>query len=52
MCSDIEVQDFPTAVADHEEAVEHAEGHRRHGKEIHRGDRLTMVVEKGQPALA
>ena len=34
---------------DDEEAVQHVEGKRRHGEEIHRGDCLAMVAEKGCP---
>jgi hypothetical protein len=47
MLRGIKVQDSPAAVADHEEAVKHAEGRCRHGEEIHRGDCFTMVLEKG-----
>src|SRR5215471_15675341 len=47
-----EVQAVATAVADHEEAVQYPEGRGGHGEKIHGGDSLTMVLEKGEPALA
>ena len=34
-----------------EEAVENVKGQRRHGEEIHRGDRLTMIAQEGSPSL-
>lgn len=33
-----------------EEAAENAEGERRHGEEVHRGNRFTMVVQTGRPS--
>src|ERR1022692_4360114 len=45
----VEVQDAPTVVADHEEAIEHAERDRRDGEEIHSGDRFPMVAQKREP---
>jgi len=38
-------------MGDDEEAVENAEGKRRHGEEIHRGDGFAMIVQKGRPSL-
>src|SRR6516162_10260993 len=38
MFDDVEVQDFATAVADYEEAVQHPEGRGGHCEEIHGGD--------------
>jgi hypothetical protein len=32
-------------------AIEHAEGDRRHGEEVHRGNRFPVIAEKGKPAL-
>jgi hypothetical protein len=52
MFRDIEVQDPPPTVANHEEAIEQPKGHRRYGEEVHRRNRFAMVLEKGQPALA
>jgi hypothetical protein len=52
MLSGVEVEDFPPAVADHEEAVQDAESDCRNREEIHRRDRLPMVSEKDQPELA
>jgi hypothetical protein len=36
---------------DDKEAIQHAEGHSRHGKEIHSGDDLAMILQKGPPLL-
>jgi len=47
----IEVKDAPPVMRNDEEAVENAEGQPRHGKEIHRGYGLTMIAQKGLPAL-
>jgi hypothetical protein len=52
MFGDVEVQDFATAAADYEEAVQHPEGRGGHGEKVHGGDGLTMVLEKAEPALA
>src|SRR5438105_1733144 len=46
------VENAPPVMRDDEETVEHAEGQRRHGKEIHRGDRLSVVAQKGLPTVA
>jgi len=51
MFGHVEVQDAPTIVTDHEEAVDHAEGDRRHREEVHRGNRFAMVPEEGHPSL-
>ena len=51
MFGDVEVQDVATAVADYEEAVQYPEGRGVHGEKIHGGEGLTMVLEKGEPAL-
>ncbi len=47
MPTDIEVQDAPPIVADDEKAVEYIEGERRYREEVHRGNRLTVIVQKG-----
>src|SRR5712675_1184673 len=51
MLCDIEVQDTPTVVTDDEKAIERAEGDRRNSEEVHRGNRFTVITEKGKPAL-
>ena len=50
MLCDIEVQDTPTVVPDDEKAKERAEGDRRNSEEVHRGNRFTVITEKGKPA--
>src|SRR5215467_9326347 len=46
----IEVENFSPAMADHEEAVKHTKRCGRHRKEIHGRNRLSMVLQKTQPA--
>jgi hypothetical protein len=50
MLCDIEVQDTPTVVTDDEKAIERAEGNRRNREQVHRGNRFTVITEKGKPA--
>jgi hypothetical protein len=38
-------------VADHEKTVEQSERNRRNRKEVHRGNRLTMIPQKCEPAF-
>jgi hypothetical protein len=47
----VEMEDLATPMLDDEEAVERLERDRRNGEEVERGDHLTMVAEKGEPAL-
>ena len=47
----IEVQDLAAAVLYHEEAVEHLEGHGRHGEEVERDDYLAVIPLERQPPL-
>jgi len=47
----IAVQDAPPIMRDDEEAVQNAEAQRRHGEEVHRGNRFAMVVQKSRPSL-
>ena len=47
-----EVQNPPTLMLDDEEAVKHLERDRRDREEVECDDRLAMILEKGQPALA
>jgi len=49
MARHIEVQYPPTIVANDEEAVEHAEGHRRDGEKIHRSDGFAVILQKREP---
>src|SRR5580704_2569587 len=48
---DVEVQDPPTVVAEHEEAVENSKGDRGNSEEIHRRDGFPMIAQKGEPAF-
>jgi len=48
---DTTLQDSPPIMRNDEEAVENAEGECRNGEEVHRGNRLTMVVQKSHPSL-
>ncbi len=52
MLCDIEMQDAPTIVTDDEKAIEPAEGDRRNSEEVHRGNRFSVIAEKGKAALA
>jgi len=47
----VEVKNSPPIMRDNKEAVEHAKGERRRGKEIHGCNRFVMVVQKGRPTL-
>ena len=47
----VEVEDAPPVMRNDEEAVEHAEGERRHGEEIHGGNGLAVVAQKRSPSL-
>jgi hypothetical protein len=44
------VQNAPAVMADDEKAIEHPKGDGWHGKEVHGGDGLAMVVKKRLPA--
>jgi len=46
---DIEVQNLATAMTDDEEAIEHTERDGGYRKEVHGGDRFTMVSQKSKP---
>jgi hypothetical protein len=45
------VHNAPPIMRNDEEAIEYAEGERRHGEEIHRGNGFTMIVQKRRPSL-
>ena len=51
MLGDVEVQDASTAMADDEEAIEHAKGDCGHGEEIHGRNRFPVVSQEGEPTL-
>jgi hypothetical protein len=46
MLGDVEVQNLPSVMANHKEAVQHAEVDRRECEEIHRSHCFAMVLEK------
>jgi hypothetical protein len=45
------VKDTPAVMRNDEEAVEHGESERRHGKEVHRDNGFTTVAQKCRPSL-
>jgi len=45
----IAVQDAPPVMRNDEEAVENAEAQRRHGEEVHCGNRFAMVAQERRP---
>jgi hypothetical protein len=51
MLGDVEMQNFPSLMADNEEAVEHAECNRWHRKKVHCGNCFAMVLDECEPAL-
>src|SRR5689334_4582649 len=52
MAGDIEVQNAPAIMSNHEEAIEHTKRERRNGEEIHCRDHFTMVTQKCFPSPA
>jgi hypothetical protein len=52
MFGDVAVQNTSTVVGDNEKAAEQSEGDGRNGKEVHGGDRLTVVAKEREPTLA
>ena len=50
MASHLTLKNTPPVMRDDEKAVEHSEGQRRDGKEIHRGDGFPMIAKKGRPS--
>src|SRR6266550_810029 len=48
---DVEVQDPPTVMTDHEEAVEDTKRDRWNSEEIHRRNGFPMIAQKGQPTF-
>ena len=51
MLRDVEVQNAPTIMSNHEEAIKHAKGQRGHREEIHRRNGLTVVAEESRPSF-
>ena len=49
MGSDIAVQNLPTLMINHEEAIQQLESDRRYGEEIERHNHFAMVVQQRQP---
>ena len=49
MGSHLRLKNTPPVMRDDEKAVEHSEGRRRDGKEIHRSDGFPMIAKKGRP---
>jgi hypothetical protein len=47
----VEMKKTPPVVGNDEEAIQHTESERWYSEEIHRGDSLTMVAQKGRPLL-
>src|ERR1017187_5123385 len=47
----VAVQDAPPVMGDDEEAIEHAEGQRRHGEEVHRSNRFTVILQERRPSF-
>jgi YD repeat-containing protein len=52
MLCHVDVQDASTIVADDEKAVEHSEGDRWHGEEVHGCNRFPVVSKEGEPTFA
>lgn len=48
----VEVQNPAPSMLDHEETVQQPERHRRHREEIERGNRLPVILQKGEPPLS
>ena len=48
---DVEVDDLPALVTQHDKGKEYAERSGRNGKEVNRDDVTNMVVQKGAPSL-
>src|SRR5271156_380920 len=47
----VAMKDTSSIMRNDKEAVKHAEGERRHIKEIHRSDGFSMIAQKGRPSL-
>jgi len=51
MLGNMEMQNAPPVVRNDKEAIQHAEGQRRHGEEIHGSNRFAVVGEERRPAF-
>ena len=51
MARHLTLKNAAPVMRDDEKAVEHSEGQRWHGKEIHCGDGFPMIAQKGRPLL-
>ena len=51
MLRDVEVQNAPTIMADHEKAVQHAKRDGWNAEEVHPRNCFPMIPQKGQPAF-
>ena len=51
MSGHIAMKKTPPVMRDHEEAIENAEGERRHREEIHRGNDFAMIAQKRRPSF-
>src|SRR6266851_9044583 len=51
MPGDVAVNDPTPVMGNHEETVQDTKGQCGHGKEVHRSDHFTVVVQEGRPAL-
>src|SRR5215472_9100998 len=52
MCRRIEMENAPSVMFDHGQAIEHTKSQRRNGEEVEGGNHLTVIAEKGQPGLS
>src|ERR1035441_7444332 len=51
MLGDVAVQDAPPVVADDKEAIQDTEGQSRHGEEVHRSNRFSVVGKERCPSF-
>ena len=52
MLGAIEMEDLPAVVTDQKQTVQKAEVRRDHSEEIHPGNRLAVIFQKGSPPLS
>ncbi len=46
---DVEMENFASTMFDDEETIQNSEGEGRYGKEVHRGDDLTVITQESPP---
>ena len=51
MSGHVEMQDAPPIMRYDKETVQYAEGQRRHGEEVHRGNRFSVIAQEGRPSF-